>query len=131
MIFAINGREYPNLFIINYAVKLETLDGEGTGRTKAKGWPMIREPEGTIINLELEFGTSNSKEPDFVHLWNVCKSMGATDFVPVKFVDPTGSVIEQNMYLVTSDLRYKRIYKDDNTVITDTLSISCIAQKGT
>jgi len=130
MIFAINGREYPNLFIIDYSVKLETLDGEGTGRTKAVNWPMIRDPQGTIINLSLEFGTSNSKEPDFVHLWGVCKSMGKTDFVSVKFMDPTGSIIEQYMYLVASDLRYKRIYQEDDIVITDTLSISFIAQKG-
>lgn len=130
MIFAINGREYPNIYITEYSVKLETLDGEGTGRTKANYWPMVREPQGTIINLNLEFGTADSKNADFVHLWNVCKSMGTTSFVSVKFVDPTGSTIEQDMYLVASDLSYKRIYYDDNTVITDTLAISFIAQKG-
>lgn len=129
MIFAIDGREYPNLHIFTYSVKLKTLDGEGTGRTNAVNWPMIRDPQGTIINMDLEFIASNSKNPDFVHLWNVCLSMGKKDFVPVKFIDPTGNKIEQNMYLVASELRYKYIDKDD-VVYTDALSVSFIAQKG-
>ena len=129
MIFSLNGREYTGLHITNYAVKLETLDGEGTGRAKSYGWPMIREPQGQITNLALEFAASNSQEPDFVHLWGVCKSMGNTEFARVEFVDPTGAVISQNMYLVASELKYKRITRG-GTVFTDTLKVSFIAETG-
>ena len=129
MIFAANGREYPRLHISNYAVKLETLDGEGTGRSRARGWPMLRDPQGTIINLNLEFAASSSTEPDFVHLWSLCKSMGRTEFAAVKFVDPTGAVIEQNMYIVAAELKYRRIERD-GVVFTDALKVSLIAEKG-
>ena len=129
MIFALNNREYHNLHITSYAVKIETLDGEGTGRSRAYGWPIIRDMQGTIINLSLEFATSNSKEPDFVHLWQTCKSMGNTAFVMVKFIDPTGAFIEQKMYAVAAELKYKRI-EHDGTVFTDALRVSFIAEKG-
>lgn len=129
MIFSLNGREYTRLHIISYVVKIETLDGEGAGRSKAYGWPMIRDPQGTIINLNLEFGTSNSKEPDFVHLWQTCKSMGSTEFATVKFIDPTGATIEQRMYLVASELKYRRIERDGR-VFTDAIKVNFIAEKG-
>ena len=130
MIFAIDGRELPRLHIINYSIKTETLDGEATGRTKAYGWPMIRDAEGQIINLAIEFATTNSKEPDFIYLWNVIRSMGNREFCSVKFVDPTGATIQQNMYVVMSELRYRRIEKN-GIIYTDSIRVAFIAEKGT
>jgi len=129
MTFALNGREYKDIYITDYRVKLETLDGDGTGRSKAYGWPLIRDPQGQIINLVLEFFGSSSGNNDFRHLWNVCKSMGKTDYALVKFRDPLGSVIEQRMYLVASELKYKRI-EFNGQVFTDRLQVSFIAEKG-
>ena len=129
MTLSVNGREYPTLHIIDYEIKLETLDGESTGRSKAYGWPMIRDPQGYITNLVLEFTGIVSNSSDFVHLWNICKSMGSQEFATVKFVDPLGSVITQEMYLSTSELRYKRI-TIDNVVYTNALTVNFIAKKG-
>ena len=131
MIFKLNGLEYKKLPITNYSVKMETLDSEATGRTKAFGWPMIRDPEGTIINLALEFaGTFSAQEPEFTHLWNVCNSMGREEFADVEFLSPAGHVISQKMYLVMSELRYRRIEKN-GVIYTDAIRVSFIAEKGT
>lgn len=133
MNLSVNGYEYNNLSIISYAIKIETLDGEGTARSMAHGWPMIRDPQGTIQNLSIEFGgqgdLNNSNNPDFNHLWRTCKAMGTEQFAAVKFVDPTGSVIEQNMYLVASELKYKRITIDD-VVYTHALRVDFVAERG-
>jgi len=132
MIFKLNGREYKKLRVTNYSIKMETLDGEATGRTKAFGWPMIRDPEGTIINLALEIaGTwgANSRESELVHLWDVCYSMGRKEFADVEFLSPVGQVVSQKMYLVMSDLRY-RLISIDGTVYTDAIRVGFIAEKG-
>ena len=129
----INGYEYKGLSLTDYEIKLETLDGDATGRTKANGWPMIRDPQGTIINLSVEFGgegdLNNSTNPDFNKLWQTCMSMGQTDFVTVTFVEPTGNVISQEMYLVASGLKAKRISRD-GVVFNHALKINFIARKG-
>ena len=127
--FALNGRDYSVLKIAKYEISLETLDSEATGRSKAESWPMIRNPQGQIINLDIEFIASDSKNPDFVYLWKTCRSMGKVDFVPVKFVDPTGEIINQSMYLKASKLGYRRIVRE-GVVYTESLKVSFIAQKG-
>ena len=129
MILALDGREYMQLHITKHAIKLETLDGEGTGRTKAQYWPMTRDPQGSIINLALEIATTSSKNAEFLHLWRTCKSMGEREFVSVKFVDPTGDIISQNMYLVMAELRYKRI-EQNGVVFTDAIQLNLVAEKG-
>ena len=129
MIFAIDGRELPGLHIIDYSIKTETLDSEATGRSKADGWPLIRDPQGQIVNLNLEFASTSSDNPDFVHLWQVVRSMGSREFVSIKFVDPTGSVLEQQMYCVASQLKYKQIHRGGK-VYTDSLKVAFIAKEG-
>ena len=132
MLFKLNGREYTKLKITNYSVKLETLDGEATGRTKAFGWPMIRDPEGAIINLALEFaGTwdASSKNADFNHLWTVCYNMGRQEFAMVEFLSPVGQIISQKMYLVLSELKY-RLIAVDNIVYHNTIKVLFIAERG-
>ena len=129
MIFAIDGRALPGLDIISYSVKTETLDGEATGRSKAQGWPLIRDVQGQIINLNLEFASSESTNPDFVYLWQTVRSMGRREFASIKFVDPTGLVLEQNMYAVSSELKYRRL-ETGGKVYTDSLKINFIAERG-
>ena len=128
-LLTVDGREYKELIITGYSVKLEVLDGPGTGRSKSKNWPMIRQPQGTIINLSIEAAANSSDNPDFRHLWGTCVRMGETDFVPVRFVDPAGAVIEQSMYLVAAELKIKHI-EIDGTVYSDVLQVSFVAQKG-
>lgn len=129
MIFSLDGREYTQIDIIDYIIKLETLDGEGTGRSRAGGWPLIRDPQGQIINLNLEFAGIDSTKSDFAHLWKTCRSMGKVDFVPVKFLDPLGEIISQKMYLVASELSYRRIQRDGK-IFTNSLKVAFIAEKG-
>jgi len=129
MIFSIDGRELKNLKIVDYSVNIEPLDGEGTGDTKADGWPTIRDPQGQKIHLNLTFGASNSKDPDLVYLWQSIRSMGSREFALIKFIDPTGEVIEQNMNLITSNLRYAYIQRDGK-VYTNALSVAFRAQRG-
>ena len=130
MIFSIDGRELANLHIENYSIKTETLDGEGTGRTKAYGWDMVRDPQGQITNLSLTFAATSSNEPDFVFLWQVIRSFGNRDFAPVRFIDPTGGIIEQEMYALASEIRYIRT-KHNGVVYTDQIKVDFIAKKGT
>jgi len=54
-ILNIKGRELHLLEIIKYSPKFELLDGEGTERTKAPGWDMIRDPQGVICNFKASF----------------------------------------------------------------------------
>ena len=128
--FAINGTELDKLMINSYAIKIEVLDGEATGRTKAPGWPMIRDPQGLITNLVLEFyspeGSNNSQ---FRELWEACKRMGKVEDALIRFVDPTGSVLERRMYCVTAQLKYKRI-EYNGVVFTDALQVSFIDMEG-
>ena len=129
MIFSIDNREFPGLDIIGYTISLQTLDGEATGRSKATGWPMIRQPQGQITNLNLEFASTSSKNSDFAAMWRICKSMGSTEFVRVRFVDPLSEIIDQNMYIVASELKAKKI-EQNGKVYTDSLRVSLIAEKG-
>jgi len=129
LIFAIDGRELPELDITDYSIKTETLDGEGTGRSKAPGWPMMRDPQGQVINLTLEFATTNSQNADFVYLWQVIRSMGGREFAPVKFIDPAGGVIEQDMYCTASDMKYIQIARG-NKVYVSSLKVNFIAKEG-
>lgn len=129
MLFAIGEREFSGLKIINYSVRMELLEGEATGRSKAAGWPMIRDPQGVMLNLSLEFAASSSLEPDFVELWRICGDMGKDEFVRVSFTDPTGKITTQNMVITASELRYRRIGRD-GAVFTDTLAVEFVAEMG-
>ena len=128
-ILSVNSRKYTQLQITDYEIALELLDGDGSGRTKAYGWGMIRDPQGYICNLYLEFAATNSRNPDFVHLWQTCKSLGKKEFVPIKFIDPVGDVIEQNMYIVIARLKCKR-FEMDGKIYTDVIKVSLIAEEG-
>ena len=129
MIFAIDGRELRELPIINYSISIETLEGEGTGETKAYGWPMIRDVRGQKLHLSLTFAASNSNNPDFVYLWQTIRSMGSREYALIKFVDPVGETIDQDMTLVASRLRYAYI-RLDGKVYTNALSVEFKAQRG-
>ena len=128
-ILRLDGREYHELAITSYEIELKTLDGEGTGRAKAYGWPLIRDPEGSILNFYFEFARTNSKNPDFIHLWNTCKKMGREEFVPAMFLDPIGDIIEHNVYLVVARLKNKR-FEQDGTIYTDVIKVNFIAERG-
>jgi len=132
--FALNGVEYTDLYILSYSIKPEILDGAGTGRSKAFGWPMIRDPQGAMLNLNLAFGVPDfmggvSKSVQFRHLWLTVLSMGRDEFALVRFIDPIGVSHEQNMYLTASELKYKRISFEGN-IFTDPLVVSFVAEKG-
>ena len=133
MNLAIDGYEYNNLVFTDYEIDLQILDGEGTGRSRADGWPMIRDPQGAIFNFTIEFGgvgdLNNSNNYDFNLLWQKCKSMGQNEFVSVRFRDPTGQTIAQDMYMVASPMKYKRITRD-GIVYAHTFSINFIAKQG-
>jgi len=128
-ILSVNGHNYKKLHITDYEIGLEVLDSEATGRTKGYGWVMIRDPQGVLCNLYVEIAQTESSNPDFVHLWRTIKSMGKKDFVPIRFRDPVGDLIEQNMYLVVGRIKCKR-FEDNEVVYTDVIKVSFIAQRG-
>ena len=128
-ILTVNGRSYDNLDITDYEIEVNTLDGDGTGRAKAYGWPLIRDPQGIITNLYLEFACTNNKNPDFIHLWQTIKSMGTQEFVPIRFIDPIGEVVEQNVYLVAARMKNKK-FELDGKIYTDVIKVSFIAERG-
>ena len=128
-ILSIAGHEYTQLDITNYEVGLEALDGEATGRSKAPGWPMIRDPQGGICNLYLEIATTSNRNPEFVRLWTLCKNMGSDDFVTASFVDPIGDVITQDVYIKLAKLKLKK-FERDGKIYTDVIKLSLIAKEG-
>ena len=129
MILEIAGRAYKTLHITKFTPKVELLDGEGTGRSKADFWPMIRQPQGYIINFTLEFASMESKNTDFIHFWQTGLSLGANDFVPVRFVDPTETVIAQDMYYVIDAIDFRRV-EDGGRIYTGPIKASFVARKG-
>jgi len=128
-ILAVDGHVYTQLHITDYEIGLEVLDSEATGRTKGYGWVMIRDPQGVLCNLYIEVAQTQSKNPDFIHLWRTVKRMGKEDFVKIKFRDPVGDLIEQQMYLVIGRIKCKR-FEQDGTIYTDVIKVSFIAQRG-
>lgn len=130
-LLSINGYSYEKLKIIDYEISLEPLDAESTGRTKSPGWSLIRSPDGIIFNLKLRFGSygATSDNPDFIRLYETCKSMGRTDFVKVKFIDPTGATMSQDMYIGPTKWKSIKIQRDGK-VYTDVIDISLIAKEG-
>ena len=101
--------------IINYEIDPQILDGEATARTASVGWEMFRDPQGTIINLNVTFGLLNTNNPNFVKLFNKIMHMGITKFVSVTFDIPAGVVITQDMYIVPDKIIMIKKIKDGIT----------------
>jgi len=112
--FSIDNRIYgiPVLRFILYA---ETLDGEGSGRMEGYGWPMFRDPQGTIKNIDMELGLTNSSQNnDFIHLLSILDDFGNTDFRTVSFLTPSG-LITQKMYNASYQIEAKRFERNGIT----------------
>ena len=128
-ILAIDGREYKQLHLVGYDPEILLLDGEGTGRSKAPGWNLIRDPQGYIINFSIKVPPTSSENPDFVHLIRTGKKLGSQSFVKVGFLDMIGDFVSQDMYFQIRQIPIKRI---DSRGVTHTneFSINFIAKKG-
>ena len=128
-ILAIDGRAYTKLDIIEYEISPEVLDGEGTGRTKAPGWEMIRDPQGLLTNLYIEVGETSSDNEDFLHLYGVGKRMGKEDFVPAVFLDLDGTIISQQVYIKIQRVRVTK-FENNGKIYVGSMKVSIIAKKG-
>lgn len=96
-LFSIDGRVY-NLPILEYEIDTQILDGGATGRSQADKWPLFRQPQGVIVNIErIEFGLLSDNARDFRDLIQTLRSFGDTDFRIVRFVTQVDE-IEQPMY---------------------------------
>ena len=96
--FIIDGESFNDTHIIEFSPSYEILDGEETDRTQGEGWPMVRAPEGTIVNIDkITFGSTTSDNPDFGKLIRALASFGVYDFKTVQFMTPIG-LISQDMY---------------------------------
>ena len=126
-IFSINGREYRSLAVIGFNLKVDVIDGEGSGRTQSEGLPMFREPRGTFKNFDVTLGlTNSSKNGDFIHILSTLDDFGKTDFKQMSFATPSGK-ITQEMYATKYALSMKRI-KVDGVTYWGSLKISCVAK---
>lgn len=104
-----------DLPVTDFKLKLEILDGEGTGRTLGSGWPLFRAPEGTIINVTVTFGAPiNRNRGDFIKLYQDMKSFGKVEFKNITFMTPDGP-ITQSMYGVAGEIVAKRFVKNNET----------------
>lgn len=93
-----------NLPVTAFTVHIENLDGPGTDRTQADGWPMFRQPQGTILNFDITVGApTNRASGDFLKLYNDMKSFGRKDFRTLTFNTPAGP-ITQEMYGTVGDI---------------------------
>ena len=129
MILEINGYEYKDLHVTKFAPEVQILDGEGTGRTKSPGWDMIRDPHGYIINFKVEFFSTRSDNPDFIHFWQTALSLGSSEFVNVRFTGPAATVIEQEMYYTVEPIEFVKSVPG-GPVYTGPIKASFIAKKG-
>lgn len=116
MILSIDGREFTKLPVLKYNLSTEILDGQGSGRTQAPGWPMFRDPNGIIKNIDGEIGlpANNSDNSDFITFLAAMDSFGEIDFRTVSFVTPSGT-ITQEMYGASYKLKLKRVIRDGKT----------------
>jgi len=129
MTLTVNGRELRSLEIISYVPKIELLDGPGTGRSNADLWDMIRQPQGYILNFQIEIYSTLSTNEDFKHLYNTCLSLGSIEFVPVTVVDLLGNDLTQNMYFTLEGIEFRRS-NSDNSIRTGNIKANFIAQRG-
>lgn len=129
-LWSLDGRTYDNIPVIEFEFFAEILDGSGTGRMQAIGWPMHRQPEGTIFNVSMVVGipqANTNSNPDFVHLINTLNSFGQDDFKTVSFISPMG-IITQEMYSPSYSIKMKRITRDGVTY-WGTLPVQFIAKQ--
>ncbi|MCL2391982.1 MAG: hypothetical protein FWC66_05160 [Oscillospiraceae bacterium] len=99
-LLTIDGRELPGLDIVRYTPRYEILDGSGTGRTRAPGWDMIRDPHGVICNFAIELFHPVSDNADFQFFMDTFFSFGRREFVRVGHTDMVGREWNQEMYYV-------------------------------
>jgi hypothetical protein len=125
----IGGRELSSLYITKFTPKIELLDGEGTGRTKADLWDMIRQPQGYILNFTVEIAPTLSTNQDFQHLYNTCLSLGSREFVSVSFIDPAGNPINQEMYYTLDGIDFTWV--ENGKIKTGPIRANFIAKRGT
>ena len=128
IVLSIDGRELTSLLIYDYKPKYELLDGEGTGRTKAPGWKMIRDPQGVICNFAIKIFETRTDNPDYMHFINTFYSLGSREFVNVTHRDPAGKVWNQNMYYVVDAIHFIEPYNDGFYV--DEIAARFIAERG-
>ena len=128
IILTIDGRELRGLEIFKYTPKWELLDGEGTGRTRAVGWDLIRDPQGVICNFAVEIFKTRADNPDYIYFMDKYYSLGSQEFVSVSHVDHTGRSWTQEMYYVVDPVECIKF--DDGIIYTGNITARFIAKKG-
>ena len=128
-VLSIDGYEYSTLPITKFKYSVEILDGPGTGRMSADEWPMFREPQGIIKNVEAEIWLSGSADSnEYQRLLRALESFGTRDFAPVSFITPSG-VISQDMYAASYSIELRHVQKDGKSY-WGVLPIKLIAKQG-
>ena len=128
MILTIDGRELSSLEITRYTPKFEVLDMEGTGRSKAPGWDMIRAPGGIICNFAVVIFSTRTDNPDYIHLMDTFYSFGGREFVQVAHRDMINRLWDQEMYYVVDGIDIRKF--EDGFAYTGDLTVRFIAKKG-
>lgn len=125
--FTINGRAF-SLPVLKFLISAEILDSEGTGRMQSYGWPMFRDPQGVIKNIEMELGlTNSSNDPDFIALLRELDDFGQTDFKTITFITPAGP-LTQEMYGASYQVEAKR-FERNGVTFWGTLPVKFIAKR--
>lgn len=129
-LFAIDGHEYINLPITSYQPYYSVVDGEGTDRMQAEGFPMFRDPAGTFINLQITLGGAviDGQEEEFKKLVKVLKSYGRDQFHSISHLDPDDGIITQNMYCTSTKFDLQRVTRWGE-MYWKPLSLSFVAEK--
>ena len=126
-IFKIGGRTF-DLPVVDFAMFIENLDSPATGRMQTDGWLLFREPQGTIININVTVGlSSNRNTSDFTGLINEIKSFGRTDFKSITFMTPSGA-ITQDMYATVGEISAVR-FESENETYWGALEIKFVAKE--
>lgn len=128
MIFTIGTDTFETLIVSKYRFYAEILDGPGSGRTQADGWPMVRDPQGVIKNVDLEIAQPTSRNEEFLKLLRILDGFGKKDFEIVSFVIPSGTIV-QPMYGASYELGMIR-QLSDGTTLWEPLTVRFRAKKG-
>jgi len=108
-VLSIDGKTFGSLPVFEFSIDTQILDGDGTGRMQAFGWPMFRDPNGVIKNISGRIGLPNnaSNNSDFIDFIAAMDRFGTQDFATVTFHTPSGT-ISQKMYGASYRVEAKR-----------------------
>ena len=124
----IDGRDLSGLDISSYSSTYELLDGEGTGRTNAPTWDLIRDCHGMGVNFQIEIARPRSDDDDFRFFMQTFMSLRQREFVRVIHTDMLGEQWNQEMYYIVRGVSVEKF--DNDFIYLEDVQANFIFRRG-